>query len=343
MTRNKITTTAITFTLLLLSVVGVTAQQKTDTVILNVGKSKIIFLIKDKADLRSMQDYDLNEILDQLSVKLTGDSTLIREDGSSVGDTTVVAQNTREPEEETIENTEPQDINLREEKKKRLRIGTRHSINFDLGVNNYLTPERELPDESSALYAVKPLGSWYVGINSIYNTRIVGPFYLEWGGGVSWYNFKFDNASTRLVDLPDRITFTGAVDPEVNFKKSKLTAFYVQFMAVPMFDFGRPSRHDSRIWKDIWSSGNNHSRGFRIGFGGYAGYKIDSYSKVVIDNGDKEKQRNHDSYHLESFRYGARLQIGFRDTDLFFNYDLNELFVEGQGPQLNAFSFGIIF
>ena len=42
-------------------------------------------------------------------------------------------------------------------------------------------------------------------------------------------------------------------------------------------------------------------------------------------------------------RYGLRAQIGFNDIDLFINYDMNELFAAGKGPQLNAFSFGVTF
>ena len=45
---------------------------------------------------------------------------------------------------------------------------------------------------------------------------------------------------------------------------------------------------------------------------------------------------------MTDLRYGLRAQLGFGDTDLFFTYDLNELFNEDQGPELNAFSIGII-
>jgi hypothetical protein len=37
------------------------------------------------------------------------------------------------------------------------------------------------------------------------------------------------------------------------------------------------------------------------------------------------------------------MQIGFKGTDFFFNYDMNELFAENKGPKLNAFSFGVSF
>ena len=46
---------------------------------------------------------------------------------------------------------------------------------------------------------------------------------------------------------------------------------------------------------------------------------------------------------MNNLRYGLRLQFGFRDTDFFFNYDLNELFSAGKGPKVNAFSFGVSF
>ncbi|MDX1628637.1 MAG: hypothetical protein R3345_08050, partial [Fulvivirga sp.] len=111
---------------------------------------------------------------------------------------------------------------------------------------------------------------------------------------------------------------------------------------VPMIDFGRPKSHSGRFWND-WYDNDSDNNGFRIGLGGYIGYKIDSYTKVVTDNGDRDKSRNHENFHLENFRYGARLQLGYRGTDLFFNYDMNELFQEGRGPSLNAFSFGITF
>ena len=46
---------------------------------------------------------------------------------------------------------------------------------------------------------------------------------------------------------------------------------------------------------------------------------------------------------MNNFRYGIRLQLGFKNTDLFFNYDLNPQFAKGKGQTLNAFSFGFSF
>jgi hypothetical protein len=62
---------------------------------------------------------------------------------------------------------------------------------------------------------------------------------------------------------------------------------------------------------------------------------------VYKDSGEKRSDKDHDNFYLNNFRYGVRLQLGFRDTDLFFGYDLNSLFSEGKGPELHALSFGV--
>ena len=212
---------------------------------------------------------------------------------------------------------------------------TSHSISFDLGTNNLLS-DGKFPDSNNDLYTVKPFGSWYVGINSVQRTRIANKLFLEWGVGVSWYNFKFENDRTIISKDNTGVIFSTDTR-DLDYKKSKLTASYVNASFIPVVDFGgnrrKPMLFDSR-----------GSNSFRIGAGPYIGYRIDSYTKQVYDeNNDKKRERNHDSFFLDNIRYGGRLQIGFQDVDFFFNYDMNELFTAGKGPALNAFSFGVTF
>jgi hypothetical protein len=211
---------------------------------------------------------------------------------------------------------------------------TRHSINFEFGMNNWLE-DGKFPDTDNALYAVKPWGSWYVGFSSIQRTRMGKKFFLEWGGGISWYNLKFQDASVRVSKDDTSVIFTQDTDPDHTFKKSKIAATFINASIVPVIDFGGNGRKP-RVW-------NSHRESFRIGIGPYVGYRIDSWSRAIFhDNGDRQKEKNKSNYYINNFRYGARLQIGFRSTDFFVNYDLNEFFTEGKGPKVNAFSFGII-
>ena len=120
-------------------------------------------------------------------------------------------------------------------------------------------------------------------------------------------------------------------------QESKLSVSYIQASLIPVLDFGDHGRKPR-----VWDGYNDHS--FRIGFGPYIGYRISSHTKVVYNDGDgRERDKDRDGFFLNNFRYGARLQLGYRSTDLFFNYDLNELFQDDKGPRLNAFSFGVIF
>lgn len=237
-----------------------------------------------------------------------------------------------------------QDSNEKDEKRRKRRFGTHNDFRIDLGINNFLE-DGSSPSENNELYAVRPWGSWYVALKSENDTHIGGALHLLWGGDVSWYNFKFEDESVRIIDGPEMVQFAQS-NEAVSFQKSKLTAAYINASVVPMLKFGSRSRYH-RKWfgfrGDNWDFGWNADEGFRIGAGMYAGYRIASYAKYVTkEDGDKEKDRDKDGFYLNNFRYGVRGQIGFRGVDIFINYDLNELFADNRGPKLNAFSFGVV-
>lgn len=211
------------------------------------------------------------------------------------------------------------------------RFRTWPYFNVELGTNNYLS-NGKFPDNENSLYSVRPIGSWYFSANSIERTKVAGKFFIEWGMGLNWYNFKFQDNSVRLMPDDNGVNIL-ADNSDFSFKKSKLTASYLNVSFVPVIDFSGEG-HRSRFWD------TGHS--FRFGLGGYAGYRLGGHTKVLYkDSGDRKKDKNSDNLYLTNIRYGLRLQLGFRSTDLFFNYDLNSLFVSGKGPSLNAFSFGI--
>jgi hypothetical protein len=311
----------------------------------------VIFQIKDKKDLETLKHYNFQALMDDMLQKLEkrDTSALQKSSAEYLKDTTQQSTGTPAPEDTWIRDRrddreeEWADVYRRE---RRDRDGTRyytrsmyHSFNIDIGMNNYLE-NGHFPDGSNQLYTVKPWGSWYVGLTSTLRTKITNKFYLEWGAGVTWYNFKFSNFKTILSKDANGVIFSENPRTDVEFTKSKLTVCYVNLSMVPMFDLGGYMRKPNVFNGDRLNFDRRGS--FRIGVGPYVGYRLDSYTKQVYEeNGDKQKSHHHDNYYLNNIRYGLRAQIGFRDTDLFFNYDLNELFIEGKGPKLNAFSFGI--
>lgn len=329
------------------AVIAAQGQQKSDTVIVSLGKtSKLIFTMQDRSDLEILRHYNFQDLFQDILTKI------------EQSDTTTAPAETQEPvaeapreESPTVEQPEDngdqgdarsEDDNDDEDEDWEERVSRRHSrigrtwqsFNFDLGTNNYLQ-NGKFPDSDGAVYSVRPWGSWYIAASSTQRTRVGRNFFLEWGLGLSWYNFKFQNDDAMLVKNDNGVVFE--TDPrDVDHRKSKLTASYINASFVPVIDFGDRGRKP-RMW-------DNYGTAFRIGIGPYIGYRVGSHSKLVYkDDGDLEKEKNRDSFYLNNFRYGARLQLGFYGTDLFFNYDLNELFAAGKGPKLNAFSFGVIF
>ncbi len=330
-------------------------QTKSDTVIVSLGKtSKVIFTMQDRADLEILKHYNFQDLfIDILSkIERSGDTTKAdpvisipkgEEPEITEEPTTDESENSAD---ETVEdwrngrpdrNDDDDDDDDNEEWRKRVehrrgRIGkTWQSFNFDLGTNNYLS-DGAIKD---TIYSVRPWGSWYLAASTIQRTRVSRHVFLEWGLGISWYNFKFENDDVRLVRDDDGVQFEKDLS-DVNHIKSKLTATYINASFVPVIDFGGQSRKP-RMW-------DNYRNSFRIGLGPYIGYRVASRTKYVFsEDGDREKEKQRNSFYLSNVRYGARLQLGFHGTDLFFNYDLNELFAENKGPKLNAFSFGLIF
>ncbi|MCU0358325.1 MAG: PorT family protein [Cyclobacteriaceae bacterium] len=304
------------------------AQQKPDTVIVELGKSsRVIFTIKDRSDIRILRQYDYQALFTDILNRI---------------DTTKIALPTQEtddkislkPQEEvTWDDDDKYEWSGHWNKSQSRRV--RHSFNLDLGMNNYLE-EGKFPDETNELYTVRPWGSWYVGLNSVVHLPIKGKLFLEWGQGVSWYNFKFQSDQIVMSRDESGVIFTED-NRDVNYIKSKLTASYIGTSLIPILDFG--GRGDkSRMWDSRGSR-------FRIGLGPYAGYRLGSHSKLVFNDGRRQKEKEFDNFFLNNFRYGMRLQVGVRNADFFFNYDLNELFstTPPNNPKLNAFSFGIVF
>lgn len=348
-----------------------------DTVVIELENgSKIVIHTKNKYELRKLQAYDINEMIRDLNSRIkssdvdymeleTGDGrkyiidspTVIYGERTAEGDTLVITEKALDnikikvggmelsvdPDE--IEDFDEDDF---EDVKKysyvrRSESKNRSFFNMDIGTNNWIE-DGNLPSITDAAYSVKPWGSWYIGINWLNDTKIVGPLYLEWGGGFSWYNWKLEDADVMITKGDDMIEFAPSTE-EVEGIKSKLSATYLNASIVPVFDFGRGRRKVRGIAGEGFSFNSSRRTGLRIGAGVYGGYRIGSKTKFRFkDGGTSDRIKEKDHFYLNTFRYGIRGQIGIGSFDMFILYDLNEVFADGRGPngaELNAFTIGI--
>lgn len=127
-----------------------------------------------------------------------------------------------------------------------------------------------------------------------------------------------------VEDLGNITQFRRVAD--INFKKSKLTHSSVNIPLMPMLRF----KHE------------NGKDGFKIGAGGFAGYRLGSHTKLKYEaNGKIEKDKPRDNFNLSDFQYGLEGVVGYGGLDLFVKYNMNDLFKENRGPQVNVISFGL--
>ena len=358
--------TAIIISLLMLplcSNAGEINTNKGDTVIIELNNnSKIIIYTKTRMDLADLEQYDINQMIRDLNAQLNDSVTYLeleREEGKTYlkekdgytsngkidGMKIELGNTTIEVDPDEMEDFDEDDWENRKkisydvDRKER----TTHHFNIDLGTNNWLE-DGNFPDANNAPYSVKPWGSWYVALNSVNRTWVAGPVFLEWGLGISWYNWKLQDPDSRIIKTDERIELVE--DPNQNGIKSKLTASYINVQMVPMFDFSRGRRRLTSIESTGIRIKRYRRKGIRFGVGGYAGYRLGSHTKFKFkEGGSTEKDKERDNFFLENFRYGVRAQIGWKGVELFGMYDLNEVFAPDRGPigspGLNAFTFGI--
>ncbi|MEM9896621.1 MAG: hypothetical protein AAF789_09660 [Bacteroidota bacterium] len=337
-----------------------TGLEEQDTVILELeNKSKIMIITPSKDDLANLEKYDINQMIKDLNAQLSDSVTYLEiNDGTNYAANGEESNWTQNDEKLTIKlggmevGVDPDEVDDWDEddwynrKREDYDVDrferTISNFNIDLGTNNWLE-DNKFPDQNGANYAVKPFGSWYVALNSVNSTAITGPLFLDWGIGVSWYNWKLQDPDFLLTDNEDegQVEFR-AIGSGFNGEKSKLTASFLNVSVVPMLDFSRGRKRIRRISSDGVSISTSARQGFRFGVGGYAGYRLGSHTKIVFEeNGDRKKERERDNFYLQNFRYGIRAQIGWKGLDFFGMYDINEVFSSNRGPQLNAITFGI--
>ena len=307
-----------------------------DTVVIELEDgSRIVIYTNSKKELKALQDYDFNKMIADLNNSVDSSSSnyiqLTDEDGNTYKKEAQIIYY-----DESIQREESdEEYKTRRKREQRFFRSTRNIWNVEIGLTNWLE-NGEFPNDTDAPYAIRSWAPWYLGLSSNYLSPIGGPFFVKWGFGVTWSNFKFQDDDILLIEDAEAVSFVPA-DPSLEALRSKLNVVHLNVTAVPMLDFGESRTRNRR---GRWRSKSNA----RVGLGGYVGYRIGSSTKFVFkENGDKERDRTRDNFFLSNVRYGMRLQFGYRAFDLFANYDLNEVFVAGRGPELNAFSFGIIF
>ena len=208
-------------------------------------------------------------------------------------------------DEDKKEDDSDEELTIKKKKSGSGRFFSRSDFGFYIGLNNWTKD----PTVGSSL------DTWrarYVALSLQRNVTLINGKQVDlaftYGPEIAWNNFMFEE--NNVVQISGKqIVFK---DYGQNLSKSKLV---VPMLNLPMMlNFGF---EDAK---------------FRIGLGGYIGYRIGGYSKLKYEGGKKEKLKG--NYGLEDFRYGLTAELGRRKGATFFlRYDLNQTF---KPDQLNA-------
>ncbi len=312
-----------------------THAQTPDTVIINVGdQGKIIIQVKDASKIDEWKKFDLNQViahledyLQQKKVILKNDTTFLLTQGDYKKSQFVMVKVRTTDKDTTATDYSSQDNSDlatfgKEKKQERIQILTGFKNKSEtieceffvhLGFNNYLR-DFKFPDNSYQ-GRLSTTGSRYVAVNFMAKSPINKnrTFYTMYGLELSWYNFMYADPNGPFINSLNQLD------------KGKLTAYYLNLPVILMYDQGK--------------------KRFRIGLGPYIGYKLGAYMKTVNVDGAKIRYRDrNDDFGLTDWHAGLRLQVGVRRLNLFFNYNITNLYNRSPNDTnyYTPFSFGII-
>lgn len=207
-----------------------------------------------------------------------------------------------------------------------------NGLHLYLGLNGMNGKPGQLPPTLlSSDFDLKTLNSTFVGLAIDESVNLVrgkkSAWRLGYGISVDWYNFQFDHSRVIQKSATGQLIFQPIISKgaEIELEKNKLAVSYVTLPLMSQFIFRKVSAIQM------------------ISFGGYASYRLTSWTKTKEDkSGDRNKESS--NFNLNQFRYGLRAEFAFRRfPDLFFNYDLSPLFESNTGLKMNGFSFGVKF
>jgi hypothetical protein len=183
----------------------------------------------------------------------------------------------------------------------------------DLGINLW-NPKDRTP-------AVKPWGSWNVEVKYLSKYRASRNFHLNTSLGVNWFNFKLEDRDLIAVRTPSGLSWEEFTDGKGT--KSKISTSYANLTFIPTL---------------VSTNGK-----LSLGAGVYGGFRLGGRGKFVYEDtaGEPKKKFDKANMYANDFRYGVRTEIGVGDVKLFLTYDLNEFFLPGKGPEVQAISFGV--
>lgn len=151
--------------------------------------------------------------------------------------------------------------------------------------------------------------------------RFNSNFKVYVAGGFDWTLIRLRKDIT-IAKNSSEFVYT---EQPVNFSKNRFSSSYVH---IPLnFEFRTKE--------------NNNGKRFYLVLGPEVSFLLNGKIKQISEERGKEKQ--YDSYHFQSVRYGGTVRFGYGGLGLFTKYYFNDMFTTTQQAGLKNMSFGVTF
>ena len=201
-----------------------------------------------------------------------------------------------------------------------------HWAGLEAGFNNYLYVASMTLPEEIAYMSLDASKSNCFNLNfsqvNIGFSRHIG---IVTGLGVTFNNYRFENQNS-IVEGQDG-TISGSIPIDVSVKKSKFSTLYLN--APIMLEAQIPAGYSHRL---------------NVAAGVIGGLKLNAWTKIVLENG--EKNRVNGDYNLNLLRGGVTARIGYGNFMIYGSYYLTPWFQDLKGPNgynLEPFEIGLAF
>ena len=196
---------------------------------------------------------------------------------------------------------------------------TTNQFVFAMGFNNVLI-DSQLSSLNTSPYQNERSRFYEVGFTRKYRLqKDPSKAYLKYGLSLLWNNLRPEGNLYHVVDGNQ----TSLENFQLNLSESRLRHVQMTFPVHLEFDFSKDSAHD-----DDAIQLDNSNRSFRIGFGGFIGFKMGTrqYLEYRDAYGTRIEELQKGGFNQYRYPYGISSYLAYRSLGLYVKYDLNPLF-----------------
>jgi hypothetical protein len=202
-----------------------------------------------------------------------------------------------------------------------------HWAGFGMGLNPLMNANGKFATESDAPFLVLDYGKSLNFQFNVWDRRF--PIYKDYIGLSTGLGFQWNRYGLQKnVDVMANADSIYAINnTTVNYSKNVLRSTYLQ---VPLLlDFDTHADRD---------------KSWHLSIGVIGGVRVGSSLKTKWENSGKpQRSKTTDDFNFSSLSANAYAQLGYRNTNLFVQYGLTEVFRSGKGPELSPLTAGILF